>query len=298
MKNYVINEKTGYTVVPNGILRNGNLSIKAYGLYFLLVSLPDDWNFSVKGLRSLCSDGVASIYSAVEELEKSGFLKREGSVQCNGKFSAGKWIINDKSENGSTVIEKPAPENPAPENPAPENPAREKPARENHGQLNIKQQSIKQQNTEQQITEEAVCAEESSVSFVADLWNKSGLPAVRAVKPGSNRYKMLKARLAEYGENELADAVEKAKNSAFLKGQNPNGWVITFDWFLKPNNFIKVLEGNYDTREKRTSSPETPGFTAESAVVYPKNRPSYDIEAFKRQALADDLVYVKRKREP
>ena len=57
---------------------------------------------------------------------------------------------------------------------------------------------------------------------------------------------MLHARIAEYGVEEVLTAIEKIRNSAFLKGQNPKGWVITFEWFVRPNNFPKVLEGNYD----------------------------------------------------
>ena len=57
---------------------------------------------------------------------------------------------------------------------------------------------------------------------------------------------MLHARIAEYGVEEVLKAIEKIRNSAFLKGQNPKGWVITFEWFVRPNNFPKVLEGNYD----------------------------------------------------
>jgi hypothetical protein len=43
-------------------------------------------------------------------------------------------------------------------------------------------------------------------------------------------------------------AIGKVSRSAFLRGQNEKRWVITFDWLLKPNNFPKVLEGNYDDR--------------------------------------------------
>ena len=44
----------------------------------------------------------------------------------------------------------------------------------------------------------------------------------------------------------MINAIGNIEKSSFLKGQNDRGWVITFDWFVKPNNFIKVLEGNYD----------------------------------------------------
>ena len=59
---------------------------------------------------------------------------------------------------------------------------------------------------------------------------------------------MLRARVNQYGVAGVLEAIEKVRSSGFLNGQNSNGWVITFEWFVKPNNFIKVLEGNYNGR--------------------------------------------------
>ena len=56
---------------------------------------------------------------------------------------------------------------------------------------------------------------------------------------------MLKARINEFGIEKVIEAIESINNSDFLKGQNDRAWIITFDWFIKPNNFTKVLEGNY-----------------------------------------------------
>ena len=66
---------------------------------------------------------------------------------------------------------------------------------------------------------------------------------------------MLRARVSEYGVEGVLSAIEKVRASAFLKGQNAKGWVITFEWFVRPNNFVKVLEGNYD--EQRGALQET-----------------------------------------
>jgi hypothetical protein len=56
---------------------------------------------------------------------------------------------------------------------------------------------------------------------------------------------MLKARIREYGIDEVVRAIRNVSESTFLKGGSKSGWTITFDWFVKPNNFPKVLEGNY-----------------------------------------------------
>lgn len=59
----------------------------------------------------------------------------------------------------------------------------------------------------------------------------------------------MKARIAEYGIEQVMKAVDNIQKSAFLRGQNSRGWIITFDWLIRPNNFIKVLEGNYDDKK-------------------------------------------------
>lgn len=59
---------------------------------------------------------------------------------------------------------------------------------------------------------------------------------------------MLRGRIREYGIDTVLAAIGKVGGSSFLKGQNKRGWIISFDWFVKPNNFVKVLDGNYDDR--------------------------------------------------
>lgn len=77
-------------------------------------------------------------------------------------------------------------------------------------------------------------------------WNESGGPKVKGFLFNSVRGENYLTLLRAYGAETLLAAVEKVKNSKFLHGVNDRGWVATFDWFLRPDNFAKVLEGNYD----------------------------------------------------
>lgn len=79
-------------------------------------------------------------------------------------------------------------------------------------------------------------------------WNTLGLNQVRDIK--GNRKTLLQARIKEHGFDTVMEALDKVKDSDFLHGQNPNGWTITFDWFVKPQNFQKVLEDNYRNRNR------------------------------------------------
>jgi predicted phage replisome organizer len=86
------------------------------------------------------------------------------------------------------------------------------------------------------------------VRRAVDAWNQIGISSVSKLKAGSTRYKMLNARIKEYGIDKVLEAIGKVQHSSFLQGSNNRGWVISFDWFVKPNNFVKVLDGNYDDR--------------------------------------------------
>lgn len=96
---------------------------------------------------------------------------------------------------------------------------------------------------------------------VIAAWNtlgSLGIQPVLRIDTDSKRAKALKARIAEYGAEKVLEAVENVRQSDFLQGKTGNGWVITFDWFVKPNNFPKVLEGNYSNREPQKEISSNP----------------------------------------
>ena len=98
------------------------------------------------------------------------------------------------------------------------------------------------------ISNEMVCR--TDVQRVIDAWNSLGLGQVRKIVQGTQREQLLKKRIKDYGVEEVLRAVENVRNSTFLNGNNSKGWIITFDWFIKPNNFPKVLDGNYAKNSK------------------------------------------------
>lgn len=88
------------------------------------------------------------------------------------------------------------------------------------------------------------------IQKIADAWNSLGLSKVSKIVSGTNRHQLLKARIKEYGVESILEAIEKIKASDFLMGRTGDGWTITFDWFVRPNNFPKVLDGNYQNKSK------------------------------------------------
>ena len=90
---------------------------------------------------------------------------------------------------------------------------------------------------------------QKTINQIIEEWNKLGLQQLRGINNNTNRHSMLKARIKEYSLNDVIQAIRNIDESSFLKGQNKRGWTITFDWLIRPNNFIKVLENNYKDKE-------------------------------------------------
>ena len=89
-----------------------------------------------------------------------------------------------------------------------------------------------------------------SIRRIVAAWNQLeayGIKSIIKLSSKSKRYECLVARLKEYGEENVLKAIENIKQSNFLQGKSSDRrkWFITFDWFVLPNNFPKVLEGNY-----------------------------------------------------
>lgn len=93
---------------------------------------------------------------------------------------------------------------------------------------------------------------------VVDAWNSLGLNPIRSVATGSARKKLLSGRINQFGVPAILEAIENVRNSPFLNGQGNRGFTATFDWFLKPSNFQKVLEGNYSDQSAEAPKKSAP----------------------------------------
>ena len=94
------------------------------------------------------------------------------------------------------------------------------------------------------VSNDTVCRTKD-VRRIVEAWNSLGLQQISKVTSDSKRGGMLRARVNEYGVDAVLKAIDNIRESPYLKGQNGSGWVITFEWFVKPNNFLKVFEDNY-----------------------------------------------------
>ena len=142
-------EKTrDYTVMSNHHLRNTNLSLKAKGLLSLMLSLPENWDYTTKGLAHICKDGVDSICAGVRELEEQGYVIRERVRNPNGQLGAIEYTILEQPRPPEPKQEKPERENPVQANPGLDSPVLEEPEQGNPAQLNTNQPKTDLSSTE------------------------------------------------------------------------------------------------------------------------------------------------------
>lgn len=117
---------------------------------------------------------------------------------------------------------------------------------------NIRSKEIKNNNIDTNVSTSVET--DPPIDFVGllDFWNKtmeSANAVIPKIKSLSERRKgFIKARVREFNKRAVFEVISKAGTSDFLNGKNQRGWVADFDWIFRPNNFPKVLEGNYDNR--------------------------------------------------
>lgn len=87
MSTFRVNKNVNYTVMSNYHLQDKKLSLKAKGLLSYMLSLPDDWDYSLKGLTTGCKDGLDSVRTAVLELEEHGYVRRQKVRNARGRSS-------------------------------------------------------------------------------------------------------------------------------------------------------------------------------------------------------------------
>lgn len=141
--------------------------------------------------------------------------------------------------------------------------------------LEIRDKETRDKSTEVLTVPNGTVRHTEAVRRVVEAWNSLtdiGIKPVSRLTAGTKRHTSLIARLNEYGEDDVIKAISNIRNSDFLQGKTGRkGWVITFDWFVLPNNFPKVLEGNYDNDKAQESEFSTMNKWKEAANAVRRN---------------------------
>ena len=143
---YRVERTRDYTVMSNYHLEDRELSLKAKGLLSMILSLPDEWNYTLRGLAAISKEGVDAIGSTVRELEKAGYIIRRQIRGANGRISDTEYTIYEQPH-------KNLPDNPSDVEAANLNephmdfPDVDKPAAKKPAELNTKQENTQRENT-------------------------------------------------------------------------------------------------------------------------------------------------------
>ena len=143
-----VEKNRGYTVMSNHHLRNKDLSLKAKGLLSQMLSLPEGWDYTLKGLSLINRESIDAIRTAVWELERAGYITRQQNRDGKGKMADMLYTIYEQPQTEASVLEQPILENPVLENPTSDNPTPENPT-----QINKDRSSKEKSNTDGRITD-------------------------------------------------------------------------------------------------------------------------------------------------
>ena len=203
-------EKTkDFTIMCNHHLRNTELSLKAKGLLSLMLSLPEDWDYTTKGLAHICKDGVDSITTALKELERHGYLTRQRLRYENGQLGDIEYTIHEKPVNAEKQAFPPKRENPRQVNPGQAKPEQGEPGQENPAQLNTDPLKTKKSKTDISRTYQSIYPAEPEAAGCPDGldgMDRIGLAeAYREIIKENIEYNFL---VQQYGRERMDEAVE------------------------------------------------------------------------------------------
>ena len=137
-----IERTKNYTVMSNYHLRSKTLSLKAKGLLSMMLSLPEDWNYTTRGLAKICKEGVDAIGGALRELEAAGYIVRHQLRDRQGRISDTEYVIYEQPQPREPDTSQPDTDAPDTENPDLDKPDTEKPA-----ELNIEKSNTQKTST-------------------------------------------------------------------------------------------------------------------------------------------------------
>lgn len=232
-----------YTVMSNHHLKNRALSLKAKGLLSLMLSLPDDWDYTLQGLAHISLEKVDAIRKAITELENEGYITRTRERDEQGRLRGTEYIIREQPISEKPTLEKPTLENPILGKPTLDKPTQAKPTLENPTQLNkkiynknkssmyeeIPQSNQSKEGTETELTEILQNCELKSFesktaqmleSAVRVLYYKQSIKLSGAVLPQAE----IRNLLRRVNRDTLIDAVEVLRHNE-NEVQNPQGYL-------------------------------------------------------------------------
>ena len=237
------------------------LSLKSKGFLVIVLSLVSTWTFNISGMTKITGESKSSIYKILSELEKKGYCRREQYKEA-GKFASIKYYfyetpINTRTlpflkngetvnlphtENGETVnnIETPINTRTLPFLNLPHT-VKQSQLNNDNNRINI---SSSKEDNNMFSTHQEIC----------DYFNSTCINLCQVLEVTDERESSINILIDKYGIEKIKKAINEVAISDFLNEKTEKAFKASFDWFIKPNNFLKVLEGSYRNFQKSSTT--------------------------------------------
>ena len=206
-----IERTKNYTVMSNYHLRDKALSLKSKGLLSMMLSLPEDWNYTTRGLAKICKEGVDAIGGALRELETAGYIVRHQLRDRQGRISDTEYVIYEQPQPKAPDMPHPDTAGPDTASPDTENPYLDKPDTEKPAELNIEksntQKSITHGSSTDSIPFREKTADKPPERKGRDAMSVTEIESYRELILENIEYDYLKQRAGFY-QDELDEIVE------------------------------------------------------------------------------------------
>lgn len=211
---YRVQRTRDYTVMSNYHLKDKNLTLKSKGLLSMILSLPDEWNYTTRGLAAICKEGVDAIGSALKELETAGYIVRRQLRGANGRITDTEYIIYEQphpKEDAAPDTPPPDTDSPDTENPDVVFPDMGTPYLEMPAELNTKESNTQKSSTHGSSTDSIPFREDAAGSPPEakrrEATPMSEIESYRALILENIEYEFLKREYGPYSDD-LDEIVE------------------------------------------------------------------------------------------
>lgn len=226
--------RTGYTYISNGLIHDRRLSLNTRGLMMLVLSLPKDWEFTVRGLAVMCGVTEKTIFRYFEELKKLGYLRCAKEKSEDGKYLERNYIFYERFVS-----------------PQDTNPPDTAPLVGNDRQLN---NNTNKDNKPNKDKKKSTAEKTAEYQRIIEQFNSVCVSLPRVIGLNPQRYHLLEQ--AEKRVTDFTELFRRIESSDFLTGRNGKWSGCTFDWLLRPETLTKLAEGKYDNRKPSNKKEE------------------------------------------
>lgn len=227
-----VNKNKEYTTISNIFLKDKNLSLKAKGFLAVVMSLSDNWDFTINGICAILKEGKSSVYTTIDELKKYGYCEYTRIRDEKGLIIGNDYTFNEKPKMVLQYIDNPYPENPNVDN---------------QTQLNTNiNNNINEIKKEDTIVSKK---DEIDYAYIKKQW-ETICPMLASIRDLNPKRKKAIANTLKNNNADVDDMIKCFKiiaSSEFCKGDNKQAWKATFDWIINDTKscFNRLLEGEF-----------------------------------------------------